>query len=83
VSTTDVLLFGMFGFIYLAVVLTIGLATYRRGHMVLFIIGFLMPVLWLIGAIITPKKGSKYEHQQDAYWDKQSKSSTQAHHRSR
>jgi hypothetical protein len=78
----DVLLFSMFGFIYLAVVFTIGLATYRRGHKVLFFIGFLMPLLWLVGAIIPPKPGSKYQHQQDAYWDKQSKSSHQAHHRS-
>jgi hypothetical protein len=72
----------MFGFIYLAVVLTIGLTTYRKGHKVLFFVGFLMPALWLLGAIMTPKKGSKYEHQQDAYWRKQSKSSQGAHHRS-
>ncbi len=81
-SMMDVLLFSMFGFIYLAVVFTIGLATYRRGHKVLFFIGFLMPLLWLVGAIIPPKKGSKYQHQQDAYWDKQSKASQGAHHRS-
>jgi len=73
----------MFGFIYLAIVLTIGLATYRRGRKVLFFLGFLMPALWLFGAILSPKKGSKYEHQQDAYWEQQSKSSQSAHHRPR
>jgi uncharacterized membrane protein len=81
VSTGEILLFTMFGFIYLAVVLTLGLATYRRGRKVLFFVGFLMPLLWLLGAILPAKKGSKYEHQQDAYWQKQSKSSHGAHHR--
>jgi uncharacterized membrane protein len=81
VSTGEILLFTMFGFIYLAVVLTLGLATYRRGRKVLFFVGFLMPLLWLLGAILPAKKGSKYEHQQDAYWQKQSKSSQGAHHR--
>jgi uncharacterized membrane protein len=81
VSTGEILLFTMFGFIYLAVVLTLGLATYRRGRKVLFFVGFLMPLLWLLGAILPAKKGSKYAHQQDAYWQKQSKSSQGAHHR--
>jgi hypothetical protein len=83
VSTGDIFLFTMFGFIYLAVVLTIGLTTYRKGRKVLFFVGFLMPPLWLIGAIMPAKKHSKYEHQQDAYWQEQSKSSHQAHHHSR
>jgi uncharacterized membrane protein len=81
VSTGEIFLFVMLGFIYLAVVLTLGLATYRRGRKVLFFVGFLMPLLWLLGAILPAKKGSKYEHQQDAYWQKQSKSSQGAHHR--
>ena len=79
-STGEVILFTLFGFIYIAVVLTIGLATYRRGRMVLFIVGFLLPPLWLLGAILPAKKGSKHEHQQDAYWREQSK--TGAHHHS-
>ncbi|MFL5759643.1 MAG: hypothetical protein ACJ789_07890 [Thermomicrobiales bacterium] len=81
-NTGDVFLFVMLGFIYLAVVLTIGLATYRKGRMVLFIVGFLMPLLWLIGAILPAKKGSKFEHQQDDYWRDQSKSSQSSHHHS-
>jgi len=80
VSTSDVILFTIFGFIYLAVVLTIGLTTYRKGRKVLFYIGFLMPLLWLFGAIMPAKKGSKYEHQRDDYWRKQSKSTHSAHH---
>lgn len=81
-STGDIILFTMFGFIYLAVVFTIGLTTYRKGRKWLFYIGFLMPALWLFGAIMPAKKGSKYEHQQDAYWEKQSQSSHGAHHHS-
>ena len=33
---------------------TLGVATLRKGHLVLFILGFFMPLLWLIGGLIGP-----------------------------
>jgi hypothetical protein len=31
-----------------------GLATFRKGHYWLFWIGFILPILWIIGALIGP-----------------------------
>jgi hypothetical protein len=40
--------------LYFVLLITLGVLTVRKGHWVLFIIGFIFPVLWLIGAIIQP-----------------------------
>jgi hypothetical protein len=40
--------------VYIAVLITLGVATFRKGHLFLFVIGFFIPVLWLIGALIGP-----------------------------
>jgi hypothetical protein len=44
----------LLGVIYLFVLLTLGLTTFRKGHMVLFFLGIIFPFLWLIGAVISP-----------------------------
>ena len=31
-----------------------GLATFRKGHYWMFWIGFFLPILWIIGALIAP-----------------------------
>ncbi len=40
--------------LYLVVLVTLGLATLRKGHYALFIIGIIFPMLWVIGALIGP-----------------------------
>jgi hypothetical protein len=40
--------------IYFVVLVTLGVATLRKGHFLLFFIGFFVPFLWLIGALIGP-----------------------------
>ena len=40
--------------VYIVVLVSLGMATLRKGHLVLFIIGFFFPVLWVIGALIGP-----------------------------
>jgi hypothetical protein len=40
--------------LYLVILLTLGLTTWRKCHMVLFWIGIIFPILWLIGAVISP-----------------------------
>jgi len=67
VSTSDVVFFTLFGFIYIAVAFTIGRATYRKGRMVLFIIGFLIPPLWLLGALLPARPGSKHKGDADSW----------------
>ena len=43
--------------LYLVLIVTLGVLTFRRGHYVLFGFGFFFPVLWLIGAILSPAPG--------------------------
>lgn len=44
----------LLGVLYLVVLITLGVATLRKGHLFLFIVGFFFPLLWLIGALIGP-----------------------------
>jgi hypothetical protein len=44
----------LFGIIYLVCLITLGVATIRKGHMVLFIIGIIFPILWIVGALLGP-----------------------------
>lgn len=46
--------------IYIALWLTVALVTLRKGHVLLFIVGIFIPILWLIGAVLPPKPGSTY-----------------------
>ena len=48
------------GVIYLSLMFTMAVVTYRKGHVALFIVGFIFPVLWLLGAMIAPKPGTNY-----------------------
>ena len=40
--------------LYLTALVALGLATLRKGHTVLFWVGILFPVLWIIGALMQP-----------------------------
>ena len=40
--------------VYIACWVYFGLATFRKGHYWLFWIGFIFPILWIIGAFIAP-----------------------------
>jgi hypothetical protein len=40
--------------IYIALLVMLGLTTLRNGHTALFWIGFIFPVLWLIGFFMAP-----------------------------
>ena len=44
------------GIIYIALLFTVMVVTFRKGHWVLGLIGFFIPVLWLIGAILPSKR---------------------------
>jgi len=48
-------LYGGLGIIYLVLLVTLGVLTIRNGHWVLFILGIFLPLLWIIGAIMSPK----------------------------
>jgi hypothetical protein len=43
------------GFLYLLLLITLGVMTIRNGHILLFILGLLLPFLWITGAFMSPK----------------------------
>jgi len=45
--------------IYLVLLFTLAVMTFRKGHWVLGIIGFFLPVLWLIGAVLPGRRYSR------------------------
>jgi ATP/ADP translocase len=44
----------LFAVLYVVILMTLGVATLRKGHVFLFVIGIFLPFLWLIGAVIGP-----------------------------
>jgi hypothetical protein len=40
--------------LYLVVFLSLGLATFRKGHYFLFWVGIIFPILWVFGALMRP-----------------------------
>ena len=44
------------GILYLVLILTLAVLSFRKGHWVLGLIGFIFPVLWLIGAILPARR---------------------------
>jgi hypothetical protein len=40
--------------LYVTAVFVLGLATLRKGHTALFWFGFLIPLLWIVGALMEP-----------------------------
>ena len=47
--------------IYFFLLFTVCFLTFRKGYILLGIIGIFVPFLWLIGAILPAKRGSSYE----------------------
>ena len=42
------------GALYLTALVVLGIATLRKGHYVLFFVGFVFPILWIFGAMMAP-----------------------------
>jgi hypothetical protein len=65
-------LFGaLFFMMYLFCLFTVCMLTFQKGHTVLGIVGIFVPFLWLIGAIIPAKKGSRYDVEQHVAFQQQ------------
>jgi hypothetical protein len=43
------------GIFYFLLLVSLGLTSIRKGHWVMFIIGIVFPVFWLIGALMPPR----------------------------
>jgi hypothetical protein len=44
------------GVLYLVLLFTVCVLTFRKGHWVLGILGIFLPFLWLIGAVLPPRR---------------------------
>ena len=42
--------------IYVVLIITLGLLSFRKGHWVLGLVGFVLPFLWLIGAVLPSRR---------------------------
>jgi hypothetical protein len=42
--------------IYVVLIITLALLCFRKGHWVLGLIGFIFPLLWLIGALLPSRR---------------------------
>jgi hypothetical protein len=42
--------------LYIVLFVTLALTTLRKGHYLLFWVGIIFPVLWIIGAIMAPSR---------------------------
>jgi hypothetical protein len=51
----------MFWMFYIVALFTVCMLTFQKGRIVLGIAGIFLPFLWLIGAILPAKPGSRYE----------------------
>jgi hypothetical protein len=40
--------------LWLVLLVTLGILSIRKGHWVMFLIGLIFPVFWLIGALLPP-----------------------------
>jgi hypothetical protein len=45
---------------YITCLFTVCIMTFQKGYTVLGIIGIFIPLLWLVGAFLPAKQGSKY-----------------------
>jgi hypothetical protein len=48
------LLWFFFAVLYFTALVVLGMATLRKGHTVLFVLGIFLPVLWILGALMGP-----------------------------
>jgi hypothetical protein len=47
--------------LYIGCLFTVCLLTFKKGRWLLGIVGIFFPILWLIGAILPARRGSRYE----------------------
>lgn len=60
-SALDWVCTSLFVVLYLCLLFTVCVMTFQKGHYVLGIVGIFLPFLWLIGAILPAKRGSRYQ----------------------
>jgi hypothetical protein len=67
----ETFLWFMLASFYIWCLFTVAIITFRKGHTVLGILGIFLPILWLIGAFIPAKEGSRYDVEQQIVYQRQ------------
>lgn len=49
----------LLGALYLTLFFLLGLATLRKGHYFLFFVGIIVPLVWVVGALLGPTQGER------------------------
>jgi hypothetical protein len=49
------------GILYIVLLVVLGVKTVRNGRWVLFILGFILPLLWIVGGLLPPKGESRVD----------------------
>ena len=75
---TETFLWFILAMFYISCLFTVCVLTFRKGHTVLGIVGFFFPILWLIGAFIPAKQGSRYDVEQQTIYQRQMAEYTRA-----
>ena len=44
------------GILYVVLLITLGIISIRKGHWIMFILGFFVPLFWLIGALLPARR---------------------------
>ena len=60
-SVLEWILVSILFFFYIMCLVTVCVLTFKKGYVVMGIVGIFFPILWLIGALLPPKRGSRYE----------------------
>ena len=60
-SALDWMFTSLFFVIYFFLLFTVCVMTFQKGHIFLGIVGIFIPFLWLIGAVLPAKPGSRYQ----------------------
>ena len=45
---------GFAAFLWLVLLISLGMTTLRKGHWVMFILGIFIPIFWVFGALMPP-----------------------------
>ncbi len=57
------MLYAGLGILYVVLLVFLGLRTFQNRHFVLLILGFLIPLLWIVGAMLPPRGMSRVDAQ--------------------
>jgi hypothetical protein len=47
---------GLWAVLYVILLVTLGILSIRKGHWIMFIVGFFIPLFWFIGALLPRKR---------------------------